>query len=104
MDISKFGWTRKEQEVKTGDYHFSGRILMTATVQEHLEQEVIQAIVFDALKFAKEQNGIDYLLVYLNAETGEKLFFIDESTKAELQSGQKPQEYNYATLMFAEDY
>lgn len=104
MDISKFGWKRKEQEVKTGDYHFSGRLLMTATVQERLEQEVIEAIVKDALKFAKEQEGIDYLIVYVNENTNEKLFFIDESTKAELQSGQKPEEYNYATLMYAEDY
>lgn len=104
MDISKFGWVRKPQEVKNNDYWFDGKLLVTRGVQAELSTLEIYLLVVDTMYFAHEQKGCDYLQVYLNEERDLKLFFIDQVTKTELANGDHPEEHHYATLMLASEY
>lgn len=104
MDISDFGWERQPQEVKEGDYWFNGKILATKGISENLLEGEIMLIIADAINFAIQNQGIDYLVVYKHKTSGQKLFFIDQVTKSDLQQGHHPPEHNYATLMFAEEY
>lgn len=104
MDISEFGWKRKEQEVKEGDYWFDGRLLVTRGVQEQLSVLETYLLIVDAMYYAHKQNGCDYLHVYLNSKRNLKLFFIDQVTRKSLENGEHPKEHHYATLMLAEEY
>lgn len=103
MDISNWGWKRKEQEYPSGDYHFNGQALVTRTIHSELEQAEIMAIIADAINLAKEKGGIDYLLVYEHEEK-EKIFVIDQVTKSDLESGLQPPKHNYFTVLFASEY
>ena len=104
MDISEFGWKRKEQEVKEGDYWFDGRLLVTRGVQEQLSPLEIYLIVVDAMYFAYKKQGADYLYVYQNQSKGLKLFFIDQITRSSLVNNEHPPEHHYATLMLNSEY
>lgn len=104
MDISEFNWVRQPQEVKEGDYWFDGMLLVTRGVQFELTKLETYLIVVDAMYFAHEKQGSDYLHIYLNEERNLKLFFIDQVTKASLANGDHPVEHHYATLMLAEEY
>ena len=94
---------RQSQE-QSGKYFFSGQFAVTNGVQSALSREEIQAIYFDVQQQVKAQDGIDYLMVYFHPETGQKLFFIDQLDRDMIASGEFKPEYNYCTLMLAEEY
>lgn len=94
---------RQPQE-KKGSYHFSGQFYVTSGIQGTLSTEEIRTIYEDVQQKVKEQDGIDYLMVYIHAETGQKLFFIDQLNKEMLASGDYAAEHNHCTLMLAQEY
>lgn len=91
-------WTRQPQEVE-GTYRFDGNFFVTRGVNEALPREEIEEIYRDVRQFAEEQDGIDYLQVYIHTD-GRKLFFMDQLNDDMKSSGGYPSEYNYCTLMF----
>jgi len=95
-------WTRQPQE-REGTYFFSGKFLVTATVNEELSQAEILAIYRDVKSYVKENEGADYLFVYID-EDERKLFFIDQLNSEMIASGGHPPEHNYCTLLFAHEY
>lgn len=94
--------TRQTQECG-GTYFFSGRFYVTASVQEALSPQEINAIYQDVQQYVKKHNGADYLFVFTN-EQGQKLFFIDQLNTEMIASGEFAKEYNYCTLLFADEY
>lgn len=96
-------WVRQPQEQK-GDYWFSGKFFVTSGVQHLLTSEEILNIYREIQQLVKEQQGIDYLVVFLNSETQQKLFFIDQLSKGMIDSGDFLPEYNYCTLLLASEY
>lgn len=96
-------WKRKPQE-QEGSYFFSGQFLVTRGIKDTLSDEEIKAIYFEVQKLVKEKNGLDYLQVYLHEDTSEKVFFIDQLNQEMIASGGFLLEYNYCTLMLAEEY
>lgn len=96
-------WKRQPQEQK-GDYWFAGNCYVTAGVNGEIPKIEIQEIITDLQKFVREQKGADYLQVYINEKTGGKIWVIDQVTKSELQDGTHPQEHNYFTVLFPEEY
>lgn len=83
---------------------FDGRKYYTSGVGRVVSMEVIFAITEDVVSLAKEQNGLDYLVVYQHRETGQKLFFIDLLTKEEVLSGKHQKEEHYGTLSLASEH
>ena len=96
-------WQRQPQECD-GDYHFNGQIYATRGILNRLPREEIMQIVNDVQKAVEEQLGLDYLQVFKEKETGQKIYFIDQLTKQQVDSGNYPLEENYSTLMFPEEY
>jgi len=99
-------WMRQPQETK-GDYWFNGRAYITTHVVNELSSEEISRIVSDLKGFVQREQGIDYLVVYKRSD-GRKIFCIDQLSQSMMLSGnytrEQITEYNYWTLMFAEDY
>lgn len=99
-------WKIQPQE-QDGDYYFNGRYLTTATVQNKLSKEEIDSIISQTLKRVKENNGADYLQVFVN-EQGDKIFFIDQLSKSMLDGDgyteEQKKEYNTATILFSFEY
>ena len=95
-------WERKPQE-QEGNYHFSGKFLVTRGVNEALSQEEILAIYQEIKQLVEEKEGLDYLQIFVN-EKGDKLFFIDQLNKQMIESGDFAAEHNYRTLMFSSEY
>ena len=96
-------WGRQTQE-RAGSYWFSGQFLVANGVQALLTPEEILAIYLEIQQLVKEKNGLDYLQVYIHSETEQKLFFIDQLSKEMIESGDYLPEYNYCTLLLAEEY
>lgn len=96
-------WKRQSQE-QNGSYRFSGKFLVTSGVQNLLLSEEIRAIYFDVQNQVKENDGIDYLVVYKHEKTERKLFFIDQLNDEMIASNDFKKEYNYCTLLLAEEY
>lgn len=96
-------WIRQPEE-QEGDHWFSGKFLVTIGVQDLLTPEEILAIYLDIQNLVKEKNGLDYLQMFVHSETGQKLFFIDQLSKEMIESGEFLSEYNYCTLLLAEEY
>ncbi|MEO1263825.1 MAG: hypothetical protein AAFZ15_33780 [Bacteroidota bacterium] len=96
-------WKRQPQE-QEGTYYFSGKFLVTSGVQALLKPHEITAIYLEIQNLVKEKSGLDYLQVYVHEESGQKLFFIDQLNKEMITSGDYLQEYNYCTLLLAEEY
>ena len=96
-------WKRKSQERNNQKYFFTGKFYFTKGVFETVDFDDIASIYNDIRKFAKERNGCDYLQVYVN-ENGQKLFFIDQLDKVMLSSDEYDPQYNYCTLLLAEEY
>lgn len=103
MDISKFGWIRKEQE-QDGDYWFDGKLFVTRGVNEQLSEIEIHLLIGDGINLAAQQGGCDYLIVYQNEKRGLRLYFIDQVTRQELADGIHPEEHHYATLLLDIEY
>lgn len=96
-------WKRQPQE-QEGAYFFSGQFYITRGVQNLLSPEEIRVIYFEIQQLVKEQEGLDYLQVYIHEDTGRKLFYIDQLNKEMIGSGQYRTEDNLSTLMLAEEY
>ncbi len=96
-------WKRQPQET-TGSYYFNGKFCATSGVVHLLTEEEVMAIYQDILTFVKEKNGVDYLQVYVHETTKQNLFFIDQLNKEMIASGDYKAEYNYCTLLLAEEY
>lgn len=96
-------WVRQPQETE-GTYMFAGKMYLTSGVERLITQDVILEICNDVKQFAKEQNGIDYLVVYKHRETDQKLFFIDQITKEQAASGDFQKAQHYCTLLLASEY
>ena len=96
-------WLRQPQE-REGNYFFSGQFLITRGVQGLLSPKEVLAIYQEVQTLVKEKNGLDYLQVYVHADTGQKLFFIDQLSQEMIVSRDFLPEYNYCTLLFAEEY
>lgn len=97
-------WVRQKPDYDTGDYWFNGQMFVTTGVQENLSQVEVIEIIKDIRAYVEENQGIDYLQVYKNEETNEKLFFIDSITKEDLETGIQLSEHNYCTLIFDYEY
>ena len=95
-------WQRQPQECD-GDYHFDGQIYATCGITEQLPNSDVFQIVSDVRRAVSEQMGLDYLQVFKNGE-GEKIYFIDNLSRQQVESGVYPKEEHYATLMFAHEY
>lgn len=96
-------WKRQPQE-QSGTYFFSGKFLVTKGIQSLLTDDEIKAIYIEVQQLVRENSGIDYLVVFVNEYTGQKLFFIDQLNKEMIESGEFLAEYNYSTLLLAEEY
>lgn len=96
-------WTRQKQERDNQSYFFSGTFYVTEGVREILSPKEILMIYQDVRVFATEQDGIDYLQVYVN-ERGQKLFFIDQLDFAMIASGEYAPEDNICTLLLPSEY
>ena len=96
-------WLRQPQECE-GSYMFSGTIYVSQGVSTLLSKDEISSILEDMRLFVTEKNGIDYLIVYQNQNTEQKLFFIDQLNREMIASGEYKPEYNHATLILAEEY
>jgi len=96
-------WIRKPQEC-SGSYMFSGKLFTSSGVSSLLSEAELNAIVADVKAFVKENDGMDYLIVYEHLDTKQKLFFIDQLNREMIASGEYKPEYNHATLILAEEY
>lgn len=97
-------WIRQPQEHEEGDYWFNGQGYLTWRVSEEIPEVEIQEIVADLQRFIHQEQGIDYLQVYVNDQTGRKVWIIDQLTRAQVQSGEFLPEYNHFTVLFPEEY
>lgn len=96
-------WVRKTQE-KGGDYWFNGICYLTATINQTIPKQEIITILQDLHSFVESEQGIDYLQVYTNQETGQVIWIIDQVTRQELKRGVQPAEHNYYTILFPDEY
>jgi len=96
-------WKRQPQE-RPGEYFFSGKFLVTQGIQAMLSDEEIAAIYLEVKQLVEQEDGLDYLQVYVHEETKQKLFFIDQLSKSMIASGEYLEEYNHCTLLLAEEY
>ncbi len=104
MDLRDCGWERLPAEYETGDYWFNGQMYVTKTVMSKLSKLELTLIYADIKNLVQQQQGSDYLQVYLQKEKDYKRFFIDQVTRQSLQSGEQPPEHNICTLMFNYEY
>ncbi|MEL7119907.1 MAG: hypothetical protein AAFO07_10710 [Bacteroidota bacterium] len=101
MNKRTFIWEHQPQE-KAEKYFFSGRFLVTKGVQALLSMNQIYAIYFLVKALAEQEEGLDYLQVFIHKETEQKLFFIDQLN--EEMKKEHPPEHDYCTLLLAEEY
>ncbi len=95
-------WKRKPQE-RQGTYRFSGTFYVTPTVMKKLSEEEIAAIYCQILALVLENDGLDYLQVFVN-DKGDKLYFIDQCDPEMMAEPSFKEEYNYCTLLFSHEY
>ena len=95
-------WKRQPQQ-SPGTYLFSGKLYATRGVAAALHPEEIIMLYHDVRTFAEQQGGIDYLQVYEDKD-GRRLFFIDQLSRQQLESGQYDNENNYCTLLWPAEY
>lgn len=99
-------WVRQPQERK-GDYFFNGKSYVTTNLINEIPAEEIMWIISDLKAFVQQEQGIDYLVVYLRSD-GRKIFCIDQLSKSmmenDLYTTEDLKRYNYWTMLFAEEY
>ena len=64
---TKNNWVRQPQERK-GDYFFNGTLYITANLSREISQEEILWIVTDLKAFVQNEQGIDYLVIYIRQD------------------------------------
>lgn len=103
-----FKWKRLPEEVLNQDYFFSGSMYLTKGIQELLSDEEMLMITMELHSFIRIQKGVDYLQVYQHAETNEKIYCIDQLSKAMIESGnystEEIEKYNHFTLLLPSEY
>ncbi|MDG3582949.1 hypothetical protein [Galbibacter pacificus] len=87
-----------------GDYYFNGVFYVTQTVRNTLTANEILEIYIFTQDLVEQHKGIDYLQVFYLIEHDCKLFFIDQLSKAMIESNQYSTEDNYCTLMLSSEY
>lgn len=109
-------WKHKKPEFEKGDYFFSGPVHTTKSVFSELGLIEIMHLVIMTKELVNEKDGIDYLQVFEELqftnkgweETGRKIFFIDQLSKSMLEgndySAEQKKEFNYSTILFADEY
>ena len=90
-----------EQE---GDYFFNGCFYLSSGVQNTLQNQEIAEIFTFLKRLVKQHDGIDYLQTFYCIEHDCKVFAIDQLSKTMLDSGKYNHEYNYFSLILAEEY
>ena len=95
------GWQLQPQE-REGTYRFDGKFLVTKNVKEGLKKEIIARMYLLILQKVEEEDGLDYLQVFIHQETEEKLFFMDQINDE--MKEEHPPEHNYCTLMYSSEY
>jgi len=96
-------WIRQPQET-TGDYWFSGQGYLTRGVDTEIPKVEIIQILDDLRRFVQQEQGIDYLQVYVNESTGRKVWVIDQLTRLQIRSGEFSPGDNHFTILFPEEY
>lgn len=96
-------WKRQTQE-KKGDYWFNGRSFVTRKVFDEVPPDEIAEIIADLLAFVAEERGIDYLQVYVNEVTKQKIWVIDQLSREQVESGEFAEDDNHWTILFPEEY
>ena len=80
---------------------------MTTNLKNEIPLDEIIWIISDLRAFIQNEQGIDYLVVYIRSD-GKKIFCIDQLSKSMMESGdytkKQIKEYNYWTMLFAEEY
>ena len=94
-------WQLQKQERK-GDYWFNGKFYATKGVNEDVPLPELLAMLGVLQNEAREQNGIDYLRVFIHVGTGKKIWFIDQLTHAQVK--EYPPEEHYCTALWPEEY
>ncbi|MCW3108644.1 MAG: hypothetical protein JWQ09_3150 [Segetibacter sp.] len=106
----QFGWKRQKQEnIEYSSHFFNGMVYSTQRISSELNELEQRAIMEDLLLFAaKKPEGIDYLQVYVNTKTKQKIFAIDNYSRTVLDDPNGLLEnkirHHYTTLLFAEEY
>ncbi|NVN96006.1 MAG: hypothetical protein HXX18_12060 [Bacteroidetes bacterium] len=99
-------WVRQPQERKR-DYFFNGKSYITTNLMNEIPVDEIMWIISDLKVFIQQEQGIDYLVIYIRSD-GRKIFCIDQLSKSMMESGdytkEQIKEYNYWTMLFAEEY
>ena len=107
LSEQKFLWKRQPEEVPNQDYFFNGRGYVTHGVQQLLSPQEILFIMLEVQGFVSIQKGVDYLQVFQNQETGDKIFCIDELSKSMIESGNYSKDdiknYHYWTMLLPEE-
>lgn len=96
-------WLYQPQETD-GTYKFLGSFFVTIGIQQTLSQEEIFEIYLFIKSLVEDKKGLDYLQVFINKDTGQKLFFIDQLNTEMIESGKYQTEDNYCTLLLASEY
>lgn len=100
---NKHLWVRQPQE-QEGTYHFSGSFFVTAGVRALLTEDEIFRIYAEIQYHVVQENGLDYLQVFVRESDGRKLFFMDQLSQEMVESGQYRPEDNHCVLMLAEEW
>ena len=91
-----------------GTYRFEGSCFVTKDVKEAVPETDLEYILSQIRQRVAENDGADYLQVFIHSDSGQKIFVIDNLSSEMLQSDgyteTQKQEYNYFTILFAEEY
>lgn len=101
--MDSFKWKRQPQQ-NGGTYRFSGRFVATSGVASLLSEAEIMLIYWQVRHQVELNDGLDYLQVFVHADSGQKLFLIDQINDQMKASGGHPAEHDYCTLLLAEEY
>ncbi|MBL7773423.1 MAG: hypothetical protein JNM95_11220 [Chitinophagaceae bacterium] len=96
-------WIRQNQEREGEKYFFNGLFYCTRAVSMELTEVEIAFLYLDVINYAQESNGIDYLQIYRD-DQNRTLYFIDNLSEIQINSGNYSQEENYCTLLFSHEY
>lgn len=100
-------WEIQSQE-QSGTYRFEGGCFVTKAVKEAVPETDLENMISQIRQRVAENDGADYLQVFVHSESGQKIFVIDnlssEMLKGDGYTETQKQEYNYFTIMFAEEY
>lgn len=98
-------WIMKPQEC-SGTYRFDGRMYATRGIADSLDFADFQYIIQTIKLFVKQHDGADYLFVFQNEFQNKKIFVIDnlDDDMKLNNDADYVNEYNYYTIMFADEY